>query len=366
MEIYLVGGAVRDQLLGIPVLERDWVVVGAQPQDLLNLGYRPVGKDFPVFLHPETKEEYALARTERKTAPGYKGFQFYAAPDVTLEEDLKRRDLTINAIAQTQAGEIIDPYNGQNDLQLRILRHVSPAFIEDPVRILRIARFASRFGDFTIAPETLELMQAMVKQGEVNALVAERVWQEWQTALSERWPQRFFVVLAQCGALPILFSELEKNPSGLRALQKAAECSATLPVRFAVLCHALPLKNIRALQRYRVPKEYLDLALMVAQYHEIFQTIVNKGAEELLQLLESLDAFRRLERLELFLSACELIDESPMASVKSQRLRKAFSLAASVDPLPIVQQGLKGADIGKAIHAQQLQKITEGLFGTDP
>ncbi len=361
MEIYLVGGAVRDTLLGLPVVERDWVVVGAQPQDLLNLGYRPVGKDFPVFLHPETKEEYALARTERKTGPGYKGFHFYTAPDVTLEEDLKRRDLTINAIAQSLDGKIIDPYHGQQDLQQRILRHVSPAFTEDPVRILRIARFAARFGDFTIAPETQRLMQEMVQLGEVNALVAERVWQEWQTALSEHWPARFFTVLAECQALAILFPELQNNAAGLQALQKAAECSAALPVRFAVLCHALPLKSIQSLARYRIPKEYLELALLVARYHESFQSVMHQEAEGLLQLLEAVDAFRRVERLELFLSSCEIMDMSDTALAKSQRLRKAFGLAAAIDPTPIVLQGLKGPEIGKAIRQKQLQIISEGL-----
>lgn len=214
MKIYLVGGAVRDELLGIPYHEKDWVVVGATAEEMLAKGYRQVGKDFPVFLHPKTNEEYALARTERKVSKGYTGFTFNAAPEVTLEEDLQRRDLTINAIAKAEDGTIIDPFHGREDLQNKILRHVSPAFSEDPVRILRIARFAARYGDFTIAPETLALMKQMVVSGEVDALVPERVWKEWQRALSEKHPEKFFEVLAACGAMAILFPEISPENAG--------------------------------------------------------------------------------------------------------------------------------------------------------
>src|SRR5215218_1314440 len=245
MKIYEVGGAVRDELLGLPVQDRDYVVVGATPDEMIELGYKPVGRDFPVFLHPETHEEYALARTERKTGRGYHGFQFHAAPDVTLEEDLQRRDLTINAIARDENGEIIDPYNGSDDLSLGILRHVSPAFAEDPVRILRVARFAARFG-FEIAPETAELMREMVSSGEVDALVPERVWQELARGLMEERPSRLFDVLQECGALAriapelaSLFEHADQASETSDAVDEAAGAGASLETRFAVLARAL-------------------------------------------------------------------------------------------------------------------------------
>ena len=257
MQVYLVGGAVRDQLLGIPVRERDWVVVGARPADLEKLGYVPVGRDFPVFLHPKTHEEYALARLESKVAPGYRGFSTRFSPEVTLEEDLKRRDLTINAIAQSAAGELIDPYGGRRDLEARVLRHVSEAFVEDPVRVLRVARFAARFGErrFSVAPETMALMQAMVKSGEINALVPERVWQETERALGEARPEIFFQTLRDCGALEVIFPEIaalygvpqparwhpeiDTGVHVMMALQCAVRLGASTPVRFAVLMHDL-------------------------------------------------------------------------------------------------------------------------------
>ena len=362
MKTYLVGGAVRDELLGMPVHERDWVVVGATPELMLSQGYRPVGKDFPVFLHPKTKEEYALARTERKTAPGYQGFHFYAAPNVTLEEDLLRRDLTINAMAQTAEGEIIDPYGGHEDLKNRVLRHVSLAFIEDPVRILRVARFAARFGEFTIHPETLRLMQEMVRCGEVNALVAERVWQEWRRALAEPYPQRFFEVLTDCYALPVLFPELQDNTAGLTALKKAAAVTIVTPVRFAVLLHRLG-KELRGLcQRYRVPREYCDLAVLVARYQDNYQQLLTLNAAQLLKLLESLDVFRRPERLELFLSAGGVIEgNTTVAFDRAERLRRAYQLAVAVDPMPILQRGLRGKDIGNALREQQELVIRGGM-----
>ncbi|HVV67805.1 MAG TPA: multifunctional CCA tRNA nucleotidyl transferase/2'3'-cyclic phosphodiesterase/2'nucleotidase/phosphatase [Gammaproteobacteria bacterium] len=359
MKTYLVGGAVRDQLLGLNVQERDWVVVGATPELMLSKGYRPVGKDFPVFLHPKTKDEYALARTERKTAPGYQGFHFYAAPDVTLEEDLKRRDLTINAMAQTAEGEVIDPFGGREDLKNKLLRHVSEAFVEDPVRILRVARFAARFGDFTVDPKTLRLMQEMVKCGEVNALVAERVWQEWQRALAEPYPQRFFEVLADCQAMPVLFPELQNDVAELTVLKKAADVSAKTPVRFAVLLHNLDNKKLSILcQRYRVPREYKDLAVLVARYQSDYLHVLNWDAAQLLQLLEALDVFRRPERLALFLSACEIIEEdTTVASKRAERLQRAYQLAQTVDPTPILQRGLRGKDIGNALREQQERVI---------
>src|SRR6202163_265932 len=257
MQVYLVGGAVRDELLGIPVRERDWVVVGAEPADLEKLGYLAVGREFPVFLHPETHEEYALARLEAKIGPGYRGFSTRFSPDVTLEEDLKRRDLTINAIAQTDAGELIDPHGGRRDLEARILRHVSEAFVEDPVRVLRVARFAARFGDrgFSVAPETLALMQAMVKSGEINSLVPERVWQETERALGEMRPELFFQTLRDCKALEVIFPEIaalygvpqparwhpeiDTGVHVMMALQCAVRLGASTPVRFAVLMHDL-------------------------------------------------------------------------------------------------------------------------------
>jgi tRNA nucleotidyltransferase (CCA-adding enzyme) len=306
MQVYLVGGAIRDRLLGIPVRERDWVVVGAQPSDLEKLGYLAVGRDFPVFLHPETHEEYALARLESKVAPGYRGFKTRFSPDVTLEEDLKRRDLTINAIAQTAANELIDPFGGQRDLEARILRHVSAAFVEDPVRVLRVARFAARFGDrgFSVAAETLSLMQAMVRSGEINSLVPERVWQETERALSETRPELFFKTLRDCGALEVIFPEIaslygvpqparwhpeiDTGVHVMMALQCAVRLGASVPVRFAVLMHDLgkaatprdrwPSHHgheeagvglIEALaSRLRVPKDHSELAVLTARHHD--------------------------------------------------------------------------------------------------
>lgn len=357
MEIYLVGGAVRDQLLGYPVTERDWVVVGATPQQMLDLGYKAVGKDFPVFLHPQTHEEYALARTERKTAPGYTGFQFYAAPDVTLEQDLQRRDLTINAIAQTHDGQLIDPYHGQQDLKDKILRHVSPAFAEDPVRVLRVARFAARFVNFTIHPDTLQLMQHMVQAGEVQALVAERVWQEWQRALQQPQPQRFFQVLADCGALPILFPEWSQPQTGLAALQRTAERGLPDMVRFAVLFYGLDKALIRELcQRYRVPRDYADLAILVATYLTDYQQAATFNAAELLQLLERLDAFRRPARLELFLLACEAITNTADTAASQQlRVAQLAAKAVKLDDLNLAEMG--GEAVRDVLRQRQVEAI---------
>ncbi len=361
MEIYLVGGAVRDQLLGLPVIERDWVVIGATPELMLQLGYQPVGKDFPVFLHPVTHEEYALARTERKTAPGYKGFHFYAAPDVSLEEDLQRRDLTINAMAQTMEGGLIDPYGGQADLEQRILRHVSAAFVEDPVRILRVARLAARFPDFSIHSDTLYLMQQMVQQGEVNALVPERVWQEWVRAMRESTPSRFFHVLTACGALAILFPQLWENRVDEVALKQAVTLSCSAKIRLAAYLHHLPPHQISALsQQYRFPRDYTELALLVSRYQTHFQQLLNSSAEELFKLLESLDAFRRPERLEQFSIACTAIySESYLC--QAERLRKSYAAAKSVDSAPLIQSGLSGIALGQALRKQRVQLIAASL-----
>ncbi|MEO7726976.1 MAG: multifunctional CCA tRNA nucleotidyl transferase/2'3'-cyclic phosphodiesterase/2'nucleotidase/phosphatase, partial [Burkholderiales bacterium] len=273
MKIYAVGGSVRDELLGLPVTDRDFVVVGATPAEMVKLGYKPVGRDFPVFLHPETKEEYALARTERKTARGYHGFEFHAAPEVTLQEDLARRDLTINAIARDTDGTLVDPFGGAADLQARVLRNVGPAFAEDPVRILRVARFAARF-DFALAPATLQLMREMVAHGEADALVAERVWQELARGLMERQPSRMFKVLAECGALSVVLPELAGRYKGaaaenwLGALDAAAVRRLALPARFALLTMQAGDQAIESLcARLRVPQDCRELALLAARYH---------------------------------------------------------------------------------------------------
>lgn len=311
MKIYLVGGAVRDQLLGLPIKEKDWVVVGATVEDMLRAGYRQVGKDFPVFLHPKTGEEYALARTERKVGRGYTGFAFDASPTVTLEEDLKRRDLTINAMAQTPTGEIIDPYHGQTDLKKKILRHVSLAFAEDPVRILRVARFNARFG-FDVAPDTLLLMRKMVGQGEVDALVAERVWKEFERALIEQHPENFFTVLASCNALDILFPHIISSGAGLIALSQSVKISSSPQVRFAALLHTLSESEIKTLcDRYRAPTDYRELAILVSKFLPDYQDAKNLTANDLLNLLLATDAFRRPGRFNDFLLSCAACSSKP-------------------------------------------------------
>ena len=341
MNIYLVGGAVRDRLLGLPVRDCDWVVVGANPTQLLKQGYIPVGKDFPVFLHPQTREEYALARTERKIAHGYTGFTFHADESVTLTQDLQRRDLTINAIAQDASGNLIDPFGGQEDLKNKILRHISPAFAEDPVRILRTARFAARY-NFTIAPETLTLMRNMVTNGEVNALVAERVWQEFAKGLMEHTPRRMIEILRECGALHVLLPEIDAlfgvpqradfhpeidtGEHTLLVLQRAAEMNLTLPERYAALLHdagkaltpldILPrhighdirgIKLIRAINhRWRVPKNCAELAELVCRFHiRLHQVGTIRHANKILNLLEKMDALRRPERFQAALNVCQ-------------------------------------------------------------
>ena len=339
LKIYCVGGAVRDRLLGLPVQDHDWVVVGSTPEDMAANGYRPVGKDFPVFLHPRTHEEYALARTERKTSPGYKGFVIHAAPDVTLEQDLLRRDFTVNAIAQDADGKLVDPYGGEADLRAGILRHVSPAFNEDPVRILRAARFVARFG-FSIAPETLALMRSMVNNGEVDALVAERVWQELARGLMEESPSRFFTTLRECGALAKILPEVDAlfgvpqppqyHPEGdcgthtMMVLDDAAQHGYALETRFAALTHDLGKGNtppdilprhighetrgvdlLRVLcERLRVPGECRDLGLLVARYHGDVHRARELRPDTIVRLFQSCDVWRRPERFAQLLQAC--------------------------------------------------------------
>ena len=400
MKAYKVGGCVRDRLLGLPVTDNDWVVVGATPEEMLAAGFKPVGKDFPVFLHPETREEYALARTERKTGPGYTGFAFHASPDVTLEEDLARRDLTINAMAETEDGKIIDPYGGRQDLENRILRHVSPAFVEDPVRILRVARFAARFRPlgFRIADETLALMKRMVANGEVDALVPERVWQETVRALGEKMPQVFFAVLRECGALARLFPEIdhlfgvpqspEHHPEidtgvhTLLVLEQAARLSPEPVVRFAALVHDVgkgltpperwpkhPDHEARGVPlvedlcaRYRVPKAFRDLAVLVTRYHLHYHRAAELTAEELLDLFAAVDAFRRPDRFEQFLLACEADSRGrpgyENADFEQPRLlRAAFTAAAAIRGGDLAREGFKGKALAAELERRRLAAI---------
>ncbi len=402
MEIYEVGGAVRDSLLGRPVSDHDWVVVGATPQDMLDRGFQPVGKDFPVFLHPRSHEEYALARTERKTAPGYHGFSVHAAPDVTLEQDLSRRDLTINAMARDAQGRLIDPYGGQRDLAARCLRHVSPAFAEDPVRILRLARFAARFHDFSVAPETLALMRTMVDAGEVDALVAERVWQELSRGLMEAHPSRMIEVLRECGALARLAPELDQlfgvpQPEQhhpeidtgahlLLVLDQCAAMDAPLPVRYACLCHDLgkgetpPEEWPRHIahevrserlsrtlsERWRVPTEARELAELVAREHTHVHQSEGFSPEARLRLLDRCDAWRRPERFGQLLWACEC-DARGRAGLQARPYPQRERLAADLRRLQALDQaaisaealarGLKGPAIGQAIHHARLAAL---------
>jgi tRNA nucleotidyltransferase (CCA-adding enzyme) len=406
MKAYVVGGAVRDRLLGEPVNDHDWVVTGASPQDMLDAGYLAVGKDFPVFLHPRTHEEYALARTERKTAPGYRGFAFHAAPDVTLEEDLIRRDLTINAIAQADDGTLVDPYGGQRDLAAKILRHVSAAFAEDPVRILRLARFAARWPGFSVAPETMALMRAMVAAGEVDALVAERVWQELARGLAERAPARMIEVLREAGALARLLPEVDRlfgvpqppvhHPeidTGVHTLMVLARCALTaqpLAVRYACLVHDLgkgttPAADlprhigheqrgeelIRALnERLRVPADCGELALLTAREHTHVHASEQLNAAALMRLLERCDALRRPERFLQMLAACQCdaqgrlgLEERPYP--QRERLSRALQVAQAVDAraasAQAIERGLKGPAIADAIRRARVTALAIDL-----
>jgi len=397
VKVYQVGGCVRDRLLGLPVQDRDWVVVGATPEEMRARGFRQVGKDFPVFLHPETGDEYALARTERKTAPGYTGFAFHASPEVTLEEDLRRRDLTINALAMDEAGAIIDPYGGEEDLRRGILRHVSPAFVEDPVRVLRLARFAARYG-FTVAAETDELLRDMVEAGEVDALTAERVWAELERALGERLPVRFFDVLRGCGALVRLFPEIdalfgvpqppEHHPEVdtgahvLLVLAQAARLALDPRVRFAALVHDLGKgttpreewprhwgheeRGVALVEglcgRYRAPREYRDLGVLAARYHGQVHRALELRPATVLALLEATDALRRPERFERLLLACEAdfrgrpgYEERPYP--QAGWLRAALSAAAAVAARPILAQGLTGTALAERLRHLRIDAI---------
>lgn len=365
MKTYVVGGAVRDELLGLPVSDRDHVVVGATPEDMQRLGYKPVGRDFPVFLHPQTHEEYALARTERKTGPGYTGFQFHAAPDVTLEQDLARRDLTVNAMARDENGALIDPYGGADDLQAGVLRHVSPAFVEDPVRILRVARFAARFG-FEIAPETHALMVSIVEAGEVNALVPERVWQEFARGLMERRPSRMLEVLRSCGALDRIAPELvslydeQAWQDVLDALDRTAEEGMTLDARWAALTRTLDPFAVEALaDRLKVPASTRDLSLLAARHANAIADAVGLDADALLELLNAVDAWRKPQRFE-DLARVALIDEPDAARILAHLMR-VYRAAAGVDAGEIAR-GLKGGEaIREGVAAARLAAVRQAL-----
>lgn len=410
LEIYLVGGAVRDKLLGLPHKEKDWVVVGATEQEMLNRNFRRVGKDFPVFLHPETKEEYALARTERKKGKGYYGFECHASPNVTLEQDLLRRDITMNAIAEDEQGNLIDPYHGYRDLKNKIIRHVSPAFSEDPVRILRVARFMARFAPlgFQIANETKQLMRDMVQSNEVDALVPERVWQEMERALKEVEPTQFILTLRECGALERLWPSLNRlwgipqpekyHPeidTGIHvmlSLEIACQLSHDPVVRFATLCHDLgkgetppsdwpshrgheksgvPLIK-EFCKKYRIPNEYKDLAVLVSHYHLHSHRVKELKPSTLLKLFKDLDIFRKPERFEKFLLACEADARGRKGLennvyVQAEILRKLANQlrVISIDEKDLQKQTtekLDGKKIGEILHKKRLRAIKQFLF----
>jgi tRNA nucleotidyltransferase (CCA-adding enzyme) len=402
MKTFLVGGAVRDKLLGRAVTERDWVVVGATPEQMHAEGYVAVGKDFPVFLHPQTKEEYALARTERKTGHGYTGFSFHCGSEVTLEDDLIRRDLTINAMAEDEQGKIIDPYEGQADLQQKLLRHVSPAFAEDPVRILRIARFAARYHQygFRVADETVSLMQTMVSNGEVDHLVAERIWKETERALAEPNPEIFIQVLRECHALEKIFPEInalfgvpqtavhhpeiDTGIHTLMSLQQAAKLSINPCIRFATLLHdlgkaatpqeewprhiaheerSLPLVK-QLCERVAAPRDYKELALMVAQWHTHCHRAMELKPATVLKVLQGNDAFRRPERFQQFLVCCEA-DARGCTGFENRNypqadfFRRALTASQQLDLAPLRAQGITGQAFGEAITRLRLDQITQ-------
>ncbi|MDH5392395.1 MAG: multifunctional CCA addition/repair protein [Gammaproteobacteria bacterium] len=402
MKSYLVGGAVRDKLLNYPANDRDWVVVGATVEEMEAAGYKLVGNDFPVFLHPDTHEEYALARTERKSAHGYKGFSVSASPEVTLEQDLLRRDLTINAMAEDENGELIDPFNGRTDLENRVFRHVSEAFTEDPLRVLRVARYMARYHHlgFRIAEETMSLMKDIVAQGEIQHLVAERIWQETDRAIGENQPQRYFQVLRECGALKIILPEVdvlfgvpqtkEYHPEidtgihTMMVLEQAARLSSDNAVRFAALLHDLgkgttpenewpkhigheergvPL--VKAVcKRLKTPNPFRDLAVVVARYHLHYHRAAELRDDTFLSTLENLDAFRRPERFEQFLLACEA-DSRGRTGFENAAFdqptiyRVAFAAAQKITAQPFLQQGLKGTDIADAIRQCRIESIKQ-------
>lgn len=400
MKIYLVGGAVRDGLLRLPVKDKDWVVVGATPQEMLDAGYQQVGKDFPVFLHPKSREEYALARTERKSGQGYTGFTCYAAPDVTLEQDLLRRDLTINAIAQDEHGEFIDPYNGRADIEKRLLRHVSPAFNEDPLRVLRVARFAARYAhlNFQIAPETQALMSAMAANGELEHLTPERVWKETENALTSRNPQVYFDVLRKCGALKVLFPEIDalfgvpapekwhpEIDTGIHVLMTlaiAAQLSPDVDVRFATLCHDLGkgltpkefwprhhghgpagVKLVERLcQRMRVPNEIRDLAKLVAEYHDLIHTISILQPKTIIKLFDAIDAWRKPQRVEqvALTSEADARGRTGFEATdypQGRLLRAAWIAAQSVTNKEVIDDGFSGPAIRDELTRRRIAAV---------
>ncbi|MUK35966.1 multifunctional CCA addition/repair protein [Aliivibrio fischeri] len=404
MKIYLVGGAVRDSLLNIDVKDKDWVVVGSTPQKMDSLGYQTVGQDFPVFLHPKTKEEYALARTERKSGQGYKGFTCYAEPDVTLEEDLLRRDLTINAIAQADSGELIDPYNGQQDIIDRTLRHVSDAFTEDPLRVLRVARFTARFHHlgFTVASETMNLMKVLVDSGELSHLTAERVWQEWQKSLSSQHPEIFLSTLKECGALAIVLPEIDalfgvpqpekwhpEIDTGIHTLmvaQQAALLSQDLPTRFAAQVHDLGkgvtpesewpshklhchtgIKLIKRLcDRVRVPNDYRDLALLVCEHHSNIHRAPELRAQTFIKIFDKMDVWRKPERLAPILLCCQAdhagrlgLETQPYP--QKQRFEAAFDAAKMVEVKKVVAAGFKGPEIREELSKRRIEAVKDKL-----
>nr|WP_254305147.1 multifunctional CCA addition/repair protein [Rahnella aceris] len=402
VEIYLVGGAVRDSLLNLPVSEHDWVVVGATPEYMLENGYQQVGKDFPVFLHPVTHDEYALARTERKSGSGYNGFTCYAAPDVTLEQDLMRRDLTINAIAKSNDGELFDPYHGQRDIEQRLLRHVSDAFGEDPLRVLRVARFAARFAhlDFTVAPETQALMQQMAESGELEALTPERVWKETEKALQTQDPQVYFQVLRDCGALKVLFPEIDalfgvpapakwhpEIDTGIHTLMTLKIASTLTPdvdVRFSALCHDLGkaltppqfwpahhghgpagVKLVEKLcQRLKVPTHIRDLAKLVAEFHDLIHTVNKLRPETLLKLFDTIDVWRKPQRLEQMIMTSEAdargrttFENNPYP--QGDYLREAFEVASSVSNKEVLDAGFQGMAIRDELKKRRTQALAD-------
>lgn len=364
MEIYLVGGAVRDQLLEIPVKDRDWVVVGATPAQMVNRGFRQVGADFPVFLHPKTSEEYALARTERKQGQGYHGFTVYSTPDVTLEEDLKRRDLTINAMARADDGQITDPFGGQRDIETRTLRHVSAAFSEDPLRILRIARFAARFKSlgFQVATETMVLMRQMVARGDISHLAAERVWQEIQRALHERAPVVFFQVLQQCGALAELLPELAPGhfDTAMAALQKAADADHPTGVRVAVLLSPLSKEHAHTrAEALKAPNDCLELVRLFGELAPAISQLVS-DPESILAILNRADVWRRPERFEHLLLAIQCTsrdDINPAITL----LQHAHSICHDVNATELMTRGFSGKELGEAIRNERRHRIDEML-----
>lgn len=401
MKTYLVGGAVRDKLLGLPVKDRDWVVIGATPKKMIEEGFEPIGENFPVFLHPKTKEEYALARTERKSGKGYKGFVFYSSPKVTLEDDLKRRDLTINAIAEDENGELIDPYGGEADLKNGILRHVSPAFVEDPLRVLRVARFAACFG-FKIADETIKLLHIISKSNELDTLTPERVWSEMEKALAGKYPTRFILALRSCNALKILFPEIDAlfgipqdkkyHPEidvgrhTLMALNQSVQLSSDPIVRFSVLVHDLgkattpkeqlpnhdghETRGINIIdsfcERYKIPNKYHDLAACVSEFHIDCHQIQEMEPKEILERLEKLDAFRRPERFKKFLIACES-DSRGRAGFEEKEFPQAkyflnaLEISRGVNVDLLANKSLKGKELGEALRKERIKILEEAL-----